>query len=361
VERIFRESLAGNGLKEIAVGLNRDGLTTATGKRWGTTSVHNVLHNEAYAGTLVWDRRRKRRPFGRDGASVVRSEDAWTGIVDQQTFEEVQKKLASRAPKKAHPRVVHSHYLLSGMIHCKSCGASMIGLVAKSGQFFYYVCSSARRKGREVCDTPLLPKEKVEAFVIDRIKQNILTNENMEELIRLTNEELAASCSDDEERLQVLRMQLNDVESRLGKLYDALETGKFGPEQLAPRINALCQRKEELDKAKTEIEGELHQQRLELADPVVIAAYVQDLKKLLSESSIMEQKAFLKSFIKSVEVDGTHLAINYTIPLVAGPCEGELTEEAMVLPIIQNGSPFGIKSRTRTVSRVVLSGGKGTV
>lgn len=234
---------------------------------------------------------------------------------------------------------------------CKSCGASMIGLVAKSGQFFYYVCSNARRKGREMCDTPLLPKGKVEAFVIDRIKQNILTKENLEELIQLTNEELAASCSEDEERLQVLRTQLNNVESRLGKLYDALETGAVRPEQLAPRITALCQRKEELEKAKDEIEEALRQQSLELANPEVIAAYVQDLRKLLSESSIMEQRTFLKSFIQSVEVDGIHLTINYTIPLVAGPYKGELTEAAAVLPIIQSGSP----SRTRTYNMPVNS------
>ncbi|HEX76933.1 MAG TPA: recombinase family protein [Dehalococcoidia bacterium] len=87
VERIFRECLSGQGLKEIAKGLNRDGLTTRTGKKWGTTSVHNVLRNEAYAGVLVWDRRRKRRISASDGLPPVRVEDAWPAIVDRDTFD----------------------------------------------------------------------------------------------------------------------------------------------------------------------------------------------------------------------------------------------------------------------------------
>ena len=40
------------------------------------------------------------------------------------------------------------------------------------------------------------------------------------------------------------------MESRLGKLYDALETGEFKTSDLAPRIRALMQKKEELQHAK---------------------------------------------------------------------------------------------------------------
>jgi len=60
---------------------------------------------------------------------------------------------------------------------------------------------------------------------------------------------------------------------------------------------------------------------------------------------------FFLHFIQSVEVDGIHLAINYTIPLVAGPYEGELTEAAAVLPIIQNGSPLWTKGKTKTFEK----------
>lgn len=257
VERIFRECVSGQGLKEIAKGLNRDGLTTRTGKKWGTTSVHNVLRNEAYAGVLVWDRRKKRRIGASDGLPPVRVENAWPAIVHRDTFGQAQAKLADRAPRITHPRVVHSEYILSGMIRCKECGTAMIGHAVKSGKFFYYMCGNARRKGRDLCKTPLLPKDKIERFVIDRIKQYILTEENLEELVRLTNEELAQTCDEERERLELIQAQIADVDSRLGKLYDALETGEFKSGELAPRIKALFAKKEELQQVKAEAEEAL--------------------------------------------------------------------------------------------------------
>jgi hypothetical protein len=56
------------------------------------------------------------------------------------------------------------------------------------------MCGNARRKGREVCQSPILPREKVESFIIDRIKDYVLTEENLEELAKLTNDELAQLC-----------------------------------------------------------------------------------------------------------------------------------------------------------------------
>jgi hypothetical protein len=43
----------GMGCKEIAKALNRQGISTAKGERWGRVTVHKILTNEAYCGTRV--------------------------------------------------------------------------------------------------------------------------------------------------------------------------------------------------------------------------------------------------------------------------------------------------------------------
>jgi len=94
------------------------------------------------------------------------------------------------------PRLLYLHEMLFrwvGFANFPTANGAIEHAV-KSGRLFYYMCGNARRKGREVCKTPLLPKDKIEEFVIDRIKQYILTEENLEELVRLTNEELAQTC-----------------------------------------------------------------------------------------------------------------------------------------------------------------------
>jgi len=336
VERIFRECLSGKGLIEITKGLNRDGLTTRKNNMWSKTSVHKVLKNEAYTGVLIWDKQKLRQIAAGSGSPPIRVEGAWSPIIAKETFDQVQAKLETRAPKITHPRVVHSEYILSGLMRCRNCGAAMIGHAVKSGKFFYYMCGNARRRGRGVCRTPLLPKDKIEGFVVDRIKRYILTEENLEELVRLTNEELAQTCDEEQDKVELLNAQIAEVDSRLGRLYDALETGKFKGGELAPRIETLFEKKAQLQQARAEAEEAFRYHTIELADPEVVREYVEDLKALLEESSIVEQKAFLKSFVERIEVDDSEMKVIYTIPM---PPDNPLAETVGVLPIVHNGPP----------------------
>ena len=100
---MFTECIRGKGLKEIARGINCDGLTAGTGRKWGATSLHHVLRNEPYIGLLIWDRRKKRK-LGANATIPVRVEGAWPAIIDRDMFSQVQACLAARASKFTHPK-----------------------------------------------------------------------------------------------------------------------------------------------------------------------------------------------------------------------------------------------------------------
>lgn len=331
--RIFRECLAGKGLKAIARSLNADGISSMTGKKWGATSIEKILHNEAYTGTMVWGKRTKNPGRVGNGTVLLRTDNAWPALVDRATFAQTQARLASRAPKVIHPREVDSPYLLSGIMHCGVCGAAMVGQ-GSGHRYHYYMCSNARRKGREVCPSPILPRGKVEGFIIDRIKSYILTEENLEELVRLTNEELCQSCSENRERLEFIQAQIEEMDSRLSKLYDAIEAGEFKGGELAPRIKALSQKKEELLQAKAGAEEILRYKSVDMADPQVVQEYADDLRGLLAKSSITEQRSFLKSFVERIEVDESEAKVYYTIPM---PPHSVSEETVGVLPFVHHG------------------------
>ena len=332
-QRIFRECLAGKGLKAIARSLNADGISSSTGKKWGATSIEKILHNEAYTGTMVWGKRAK--TTGQAGNTFIpqRTEEAWPALVDKVIFTQAQVMLAARAPKVIHPREVDSPYLLSGIMRCGVCGAAMVGQ-GSGHRYHYYMCSNARRKGREVCPSPILPRDKVEGFIIDRIKSYVLTEENLEELVRLTNEELCQSCSENRERLELIQAQIEEMDGRLGKLYDALEIGDFKSMELSPRIKALSQRKEELLRAKADAEEILRYNNVDMADPQVVQEYADDLRSLLTKSSITEQRSFLKSFVERIEVDESEAKVYYTIPM---PPYSVSEETVGVLPFVHHG------------------------
>jgi len=330
VRRIYRESLT-NGVKEIAKGLNRDGVPSPRGKEWSVTGVYDVLTNEAMAGTLVWGRKRK----GKEGFPL-RVESAWPAIVDKDTFASIQAVLASRSPRVTRPRCATSEYMLSGMIRCAECDAPLRGHAAKSRRFFYYRCGSALRRGPEACPGKWLPKERIEQFVVNRIRDCILTEENLAELVRLTNEEMAALTDGEAERVRMLESQIEDVESRLERLYDALERGKFGDSELAPRIRTLVATRDELYCAREHAQDSVKAGKIETEDIEVMRDYVSDLGQLLGSSTVMEQKAFLKTFVDCISVSRSELTIKYTLPMPPSDVDSETMG---VLAFVRSGRP----------------------
>jgi hypothetical protein len=180
--------------------LNSEGILAPRGKRWGKTTLHKILINEAYTGTLVWGRTSKNS----QKAPPIRVEDAWEPIVDRDTFIRVQSLLRERAPVHLHPRRANSHYLLSGLARCGHCGKALVGQKAKSGQFNYYVCNTLLKQGAGTCPAPYLNSRMFEKVVIDKVKERILTQENLCELVRLVNEEMDAAASETRQRLETV-------------------------------------------------------------------------------------------------------------------------------------------------------------
>ena len=339
IRRIFDMALRDVGCKEIAKALNGEGIRTAAGQRWGRTTVHKVLTNEAYCGTLVWGGR-PGHPAIHSSDPPVRVENAWSAIIDKDVFQQVQRKMVSRRPKVIHPRTIPSSYLLSGLLYC-SCGHSMIGRSAKSHHYHYYACNGGYKQGRDACDARALPKDKLEHLVIDQIKERVLNREWLEELVRLVNEELDSTHGVLRDRLDTIDAELNDVRFRLSKLYDALETGKLSLDDLASRIKELRTRQDELQKAGIQLEAEMAAQGATHIDADTVKSYAEDLKNLLNEADIVESKAFLRSFIKRIEINKGEGVIQYKLPV---PPNWSDRQSVGVLPIDNYGGAGGIRT-----------------
>ena len=78
-----------------------------------------------------------------------------------------------------------------------------------------------------------------------------------------------------------------------------------------------------------------------------IQEYVSSLKTILGSSSFIEQKSFLRSFVKRIELNEPQIVIDYTMPL---PINGLTTTEE-VLCIDKLGS----RGRARTYDQPVNS------
>ena len=339
VKEVFQSSLMGNGLKEICKELNDRGITNR-GKRWYKSSLAYLLRNETYTGAAVWGRTVK----GKKADNPVRVEEAWPALVSRETFEAVQQAMRKRAPNVQRPGRVGSTYLLSGLLKCGVCGKTYIGQKAKGGQFAYYICGTLYREGAGTCEARYLNAPRVEDYIVKKIRERILTEETIIELVTLVAEEVDAVAAELAGRVQVVEGELADVRRRLGRLYEALENSDLTLEALSPRILSLRHREEQLDATREDAILQLEQRRVDLPKTEEIKVYVADFRELLQDGTFPERKALVRNFVENIEVTKNEATLTYTLPM---PKDGVSQESASVLDFVHHGPPYCTRSSFR--------------
>ncbi len=354
VQRIFGMAEAGRGILDITRTLNNEGIANPTGRLWSKNGVHIILRNQAYTGTLVWGADAK------DKADPVRVEKAFPAVVSKAQFKRVNRKLRSRAPKRSHPRRVGSTYLLSGLVRCKACNRALSGQDAKSGRFAYYVCQSVMKRGSGACDAPRLNARRFEEMVVGKIRENVLTESNIRELVKLVDEEMDSIAREQRQKLETIESELVDVKRRLERLYDLAETTDLDIEDFKPRIRDHRERQERLEASAAEARTVLSQRREVLDDVGTITAYAQDMSVFLNESELTERRAFIESFVKEIVVQPGNALLRYTIPMPEDSPIGdsdaeELALHAPVLSTVKSGGAEGTRTPDPLLAKQVLS------
>ena len=347
VKRIFQIYLEGKGTKEIAKTLNSEGLKTSKNKAWSSSAIAYIIKNEVYTGTLVYGKKCKHKTIN-TANNIIRVENNHPAIIDTISFCSAQKIMKTRNKNITHPRETASNYLLSGLLYCGKCGAKMIGCPAKSGKFFYYACHNYSKRGKAICNMRLINKNEIEQFIIERLKTLILTEDNLRELLDIVLDEIKQNDNSLHLKLTTLEKQLDESKNRLDKLYNTLETGKLALDDLAPRIKKL---KNEIDELEHKRNKAMEETKKPQALPFglnTLKEYVSDLASLLKNGTILEQKTFLRSFIKRIVVNLPQVTIEYNLPIIKGKLKDKQGE---VLSIGKTGSP----GRDRTADQVINS------
>ena len=312
-----------------------------------------MLTNESYAGTLVWGKRSK------DKTPPVRVEGALPAIVSREEFERVQELLKSRAPKVVHPRRASSPYLLSGLLKCESCGRALTAAEAKSGKYTYYVCQSLMERGKEACATPSLNAKRFEETIIGQIRDHILTESNIRDLVRMLDEEMDGVAREQRQKLEAIEQELEDVRRRLSRVWQVVENTDLGMADASDRIKEHRERQQRLEIAADEARAVLAERRVMLDSAETVAAFAEEMSEFLRTSEITETRAFVRSFVKAILVRPGRATIHYTIPTppdspIGGGDAAEVALSGRVMSTVRVGGPVGIRTRDRSVMSRLL-------
>ena len=112
-------------------------------------------------------------------------------------------------------------------------------------------------------------------------------------------------------------------------------------DDLAPRIKELRNFQHELQQQRDSLLGRIESNNPETLDANEVMSYVNELEQVLGEKSFLQQKTFLRRFVKRVEINPEGFVMDYTIPV---PVDKNRTSTREVLYINKDGSPRWIRT-----------------
>lgn len=303
VRRIFHEYVSGVSYRDIIAGLNRDGLKTKRGGSFGSNSLHDLLKNEKYIGTLVYGQSPyradgTRNTHAKDGPDVIRIEDAIPAIIDKETFRKVQDKMVQNKHQQGGRPPKNRNYPLKGKVYCDHCKSALSVSISR-GEYYYYKCTSKKRK--HDCKGVSISVDELEDAVVDAVRQLMIIPENREKLICIMREQKKVIHGSSVVQLKALIKERDDVSYKLDNAVNAVLSG-ISSQTLKDKIKELEDRKAQIDAKMFALRQQvdaaaLPEERLRLL-----------LDKILVGETQKNKKAIL-SIVYRVEVSDEKLSI----------------------------------------------------
>jgi Site-specific recombinases, DNA invertase Pin homologs len=276
---IFTRYASGQTPRAIAADLNRLGTPGPRGGSWCMTAIYGdwrrgigILANPIYRGQMIWNRSKwSKDPFTGRRRRSEKPESEWVSvehpelrIIDEDLWNAVQRRFAevnARTQGRRNPGA-KPKYLLSGLMKCGTCGASMVVV-----DRYRYGCAANKDRGADVCDNGIrVARARAEAVLLQAVREELLSAEAYRafeaEARRVLRETIPDPKAAHRELAEAQRIRANLVENirqgvvsptvraELFKAEGAVATAqaaleqlqRCGPTQLLPRARETWER-----------------------------------------------------------------------------------------------------------------------
>lgn len=314
IRTIFTMYAQGSSYTDIMYEVDKSGVRGKRGQRLTKNTLHYILKNERYAGTFIWNEYTMRHMHtwvGKKNEEYVRIENAIPAIIDKHTFDAVARRMAKNKKNTLNnTRVKDRHYLLSGIIRCAECGASMAGTTTTSKGYQYKRYTCITRHKLKSCALRDIKADALEAHLVGFIRQRILKPEAISGMLDIIY------ANDSTAEADAIAQEILTLEGRIAKLYDAIERG-LNTELAIDRIHQNNDKKQALQQRLANLP------KSTLPDRALLAKLLrQDMDAAFD--SPQQSKQLLQRYIKSIQVSQQEIHVTiapdlsaFTLPLPA--------------------------------------------
>ncbi|MFH1504947.1 MAG: recombinase family protein [Candidatus Omnitrophota bacterium] len=317
VKLIFELYVKGNGLKNIVIHLNKNGYKARSGNAWNKNTLANILRNETYIGWTVFNKRDK-KTFGKQfkpKSEWIIIKNTHEPIISEDLFNKVQKLIEQRQPKNQPAQVTASQYLLSGLIRCGKCkGAYGVTGYGRNKKYAYYNCLTYSKKGKDICAGHRVRADELDEEITVRVKKLIFSEENMKKLVNDINMATKSLRIDYGKKIIELKRKASDLQLRLLRQYEVIESGIIDLSLVAPRLKELKIQRDSLQEEISYYESLNSQNQPVYITRAMIDKYRKEMEQIFMGDNVQEKREFLKKFIEKIIVKDEGIEIIYYAP-----------------------------------------------
>jgi site-specific DNA recombinase len=257
-------------------------------------------------------------------------------MISRELFEEANKERVEAGSQTWGGAHINQHfyrssYLLTGMVRCSKCSYAFQGFRHKKSGRSYYVDGGRKNKGEAVCGWYSIPQQDLENFVIEGVKKVLLEPQMLDAIERELRLLLDDEPNSLRQRLDMVRLRLNDNEQRRKSLLESLESGHVST-TIVDRLKELesvqrgiqeeeKQLLDEINKKSVEKDGK-RLKGVEVAE--LVRSFFTNFPERFNQAPLMEKKELLRMVVEKIEVDPeTHTATTQYRRVPAGIFEQE--------------------------------------
>lgn len=252
VRQIFAWCMAGFGPSQIAkklkeakvdcptvhwmkMGRNAPAKTPDNPYDWAPRTITGILEKQEYLGHMVNFKTRKQSYKSKK--KIENPPEQWKifentheAIIDEETFTRVQELRKN----KRRPARTGKTNMFSGLVRCADCGEKLYYCTSNSFETRqdHFVCSTSRKKGKEVCDTHFIRAVVLEEGTLQHMRLVIQCVADYEDAFRRAlgakrSEEAKKDLSAKKRTLQKSENRLAELDRLFKRIYEDMVNGKL--------------------------------------------------------------------------------------------------------------------------------------
>lgn len=233
VRWIFERYVEGWSPQRLASDLNARGVKTGRGGTWAVSALYGspakgsgVLNNELYIGRTIWNRSQwvkdpdtgKRTRIDRPREEWVVLERPELRIVSDEAWQAVRDRMGRPSSEGGSAgKGGRARSLLGGLIRCGHCGGAVVATSAR-----HYGCAARKDRGPAVCSGVQASRQRVDASVMQAIREDLLSPEAIAEMQATVREILADRRREARASETAARARVQALDAEIGRLVDAI-------------------------------------------------------------------------------------------------------------------------------------------